>query len=146
MKIIKSARNVSLLTIAIGLAVIGFVCSSCGPSATIVGDTAKVHLNAGSTDSPSGLASQVADAIWATAQKNPNVKKVEVTLEYTGEVWGDEHGNLKKGPFIMGTITETDLDELRQFKSKSIWANVGKLGVWGVYISGMDYALLLKKD
>lgn len=144
MKIIKSALTGSLLTIvAIGLIV---TVSGCGPSVKIEGDTAKVHLNASPSDTSYGLAGSVCDAIWSTARDNPSVKQVEVTLEYTGEVWADEHGTLKKGPFIMGTITYAELDELRKFKSKSIWADVGKLQGYGWEIKSMEYALLLHKD
>jgi hypothetical protein len=118
----------------------------CGPSVKIEGDVAKVHLYASPSDTPYGLAGSVCDAIWSTARKNPSVKQVEVTLEFTGKVWGDQYGTPKKGPFIMGTITYSDLDDLRKFTSKSIWADVGKLQVYGMDIRGMDYGLLLSKD
>jgi TM2 domain-containing membrane protein YozV len=99
------------------------------------------------TSSSSGWAGmEVAKLVWKTARKNPKAKSIEVTVELDSELT-DTYGKVVPGPHIMGTITETDLDEVRKYVSADAYAApLGGGGTYGFSIHNMTYGWLLRKD
>jgi hypothetical protein len=89
---------------------------------------------------------EVAKLVWKTARKNPKAKSIEVTVELDSELT-DTYGKVVPGPHIMGTITETDLDEVRKYVSADAYAApLGGGGTYGFSIHNMTYGWLLRKD
>ena len=79
-------------------------------------------------------------------RKNPKAKTIEVTVELKASLT-DQYGKEVPEPHIMGTITESDLDEVRKYVSADDYAKpLGGGGTYGFSIKNMTYGWLLRKD
>ena len=116
-------------------------------SGTKIEGTVKLHSDVHTYDSSGWAGMEVAKLIWKTARKNPKASAIEVTLELK-ETLKDEYGKEVPEPHIMGTITESDLDEVRKYVSADAYATrLGGAGnSYGFSIHNMTYGWLLRKD
>lgn len=58
----------------------------------------------------------IASAVYETATKHPALKELTLTLDLaTAGGLVDKYGNAVPGPYIMGDITITNLDEVRKY-------------------------------
>jgi hypothetical protein len=91
------------------------VLRSCSPNATIEGRTAKVQYDIDHMLlSASYEANEIAQLIYKTAKKYPNVDTVEVEVisTYGGT---DEFGKPLPNPYYIGVISERDLSLVRNY-------------------------------
>jgi hypothetical protein len=123
---------------------IAAACSSCGPETKIEGDTVKIHYRVASDQTAGFAALQIAPLIWTSAKSHPEAKKIEVTLELTGDKVVDNYGKELPGPYIMGTITkkESGLDEVRKYADEKTYA-VRVVDQMTLEIQSLEYGNLL---
>jgi len=105
-----------------------------------------IHHGAPFIDNLSNTAFNVAKEVYAATKANPTAKKVEVKLKMSKQGLQDKYGNEWKEDREMGTITISDLDEVRKFKDDGLYAsNETVKGIYMGKIRRLDYAELLTK-
>jgi len=113
--------------------------NSCAPSTKIAGDTAKIHYEAAAFQTAALAGQYLARDIWSTAKSHPEIKQIEATIELTGDKIVDSYGKEEKGPYIMGTIVESDLNEVRKYESADAFWVSAHAAMYGVQIKGLKY-------
>ena len=104
----------------------------------IEGDTAKDRYYASAIHSPMIHGGEVANRIWDLAKEEPKIKKIEYTIIFSGDTILDQYGNEQPGPYIMGTITVDNLDEVRRYTKEMYWYK--HCEYYGYQIMNMRYA------
>ena len=116
-----------------------------GPSVTITGDSGAMHYKVNSLDTAELAGNTVAQKVYLAAKKHPELKSISLELELNvagGAI--DKYGNTADGPFIMGTITVSDLDDVRKYADKFSYARENDRR-FGYQILEMKYSNLLGK-
>lgn len=108
-----------------------------GGSCKIEGDTAKATYYASAIQSPMIHGGDLANQVWEIAKANAAIKKIEVTVIFTGDTIVDSYGKAQPGPYIMGTVDVSDLEEVRKYEKLMYWSTSREF--FGFQIRNMRY-------
>jgi|GEM_PF-5631229 len=95
---------------------------------------------------PSRSSRDLAKYVYNTAKANPHMKfiSVELIMDVTSKVV-DKYGNKLEGPFMMGTIREGNLDEIRLYHDGEYYASRSE-DYYLHKLLALDNAQLFSKD
>jgi hypothetical protein len=128
------------------LIIVGGVTEYLDPSLSVDGTAGKLHLIEYATGSAKNAGWHVAEKVWQTAHKHPELQEIDVEIELyvAGGGLVDKYGNKIPGPYIMGTIPVHDLEEVRRYVDEDsyTWNNQAD---YAEPISNLKYSYLFEK-
>jgi hypothetical protein len=127
------------------LILIGAIADYFGPSVSIEGSTGHIkHTLLVNTMSTAEF--DVAQVVYQAAVKHPELKQIDVDLEL-GALDGlvDQYGKTVPGPYTMGTITITNLDEVRKFADEFSYERQYQID-YQLQLQNLKYSEQLKNE
>lgn len=115
-------------------------------SVSLSGDTGWLRLTVSTDDTLLSAGDALAHKVYEAATKYKQLKtlRVEVELKASGGLV-DNYGHPIPGPYIMGTITVNDLDEVRRYATAQAYTEYGGPAHAVVNIRPLKYSHLLSK-
>lgn len=109
---------------ALGFGLFAVVGEDQKPEATINGDLAykTVILSTNTFPSVHGIARDATWTVYDLAVAYPALKRIELRYAMRGDSLVDRYGNKLVGNLQMGTLSVTDLDDVRRFKGRTFYS------------------------
>ena len=116
-----------------------------GPKVTVRGDVATFQHTILADLTPKLAGFEIAKEVYGAATKHRGLTQIVVTCSMTvpgGFV--DKYGKTVDGPLMMGSITVSNLDEVRRYEDEGAYALDTEM-FYATEITGMNYSYLLSK-
>ena len=105
------------------MVVLGIIVGAGSNSTKIEGDTAKAAFNADAIQTPLIAGGDLAFLVWDIAKQYPDIRTIQVEVSLINETPIDSYGKPLPSPYIMGSVTVTDLTEIRKHERNMYWSN-----------------------
>lgn len=142
----RDRNRLQLVLCLILLMIIGGISACSGPEVSVSGDTGTIGHNIISTYTAKDAAYPLAADVYSAATEHPDLRQIVVNcrLVVPGGV-SDKYGKSINGPLIMGSITVSDLDEVRRYKDELAYERQ-YVDWYKLQILLMEYSYLLAKE